>query len=139
MGRPKLTLELCKTIAASRGGRILSTLYCSNRGLLLWECGKGHQWQASFHNVKDGGSWCPICAKTRPLGLPAATKAAKSLGGDCLSDNYTNVNASLLWRCAHGHTWRACLNSVKNRGTWCPTCRGKGPLTLLLLACLKLA
>ena len=130
MGRAKLGLDLCKTLAASKGGRLLSNQYDGNGVSLLWECGKGHQWQASFHSIKDRGSWCPFCAGNRRLGLPLASAVAKSHGGECLSDHYTNSKTPLYWRCEHGHAWWSCLDRVKNQGTWCPTCAGKLPLTL---------
>ena len=128
MGRPKLGLDLCRTIAASRGGRLLSTQYVRNVAPLLWEYTKGHQWQAT--HVKDGGTWCPFCAGNLRLGLQVAIMVAKSRGGECLCEAYRNAKTSLLWRCQYGHTWWACLNSVKNQGSWCPTCAGKRPLTL---------
>ena len=121
-GRPKLALEVCKAIAEGRGGRLVSHEYRGNKDLLLWQCGKGHQWQASIHNIKDKGSWCPHCAGNRRLGLSDAIAVAKSRGGECMSDHLQNCRSALQWRCQHGHTWLANLDNIKNKGTWCPAC-----------------
>ena len=129
-GRPKLGLEACKTIAESRGERLMSNAYRSNKDLLSWQCGKGHQWQASMHNIKDQASWCPDCAGNRRLCLSDAIAVAKSRGGHCLSNCYTNSTLPLHWQCEHGHTWWANLNNAKNAGTWCPACAAPRRLTL---------
>jgi hypothetical protein len=50
--------------------------------------------------------------------------------GKCLSIVYSNAHAKLAWRCARGHEWTASVTSVRNGGTWCPTCAGHKPLTL---------
>ena len=130
MGRARLGLDLCKTIAVNRGGHLLSTVYGSNKAPLLWECEKGHQWLARLNSVKDNGSWCPFCAGKRHSGIPAAVALATSRGGECLSDQYTNSKTPLLWRCERGHAWMSSFDNVQNKGSWCPVCAGKQRLTL---------
>jgi len=49
---------------------------------------------------------------------------AKERGGVCLSTTYVGANSNLWWRCKDGHEWEAIPNAVKNKGTWCPVCRG---------------
>jgi hypothetical protein len=56
----KLTIEEMHQIAADRGGRCLSEIYTNTRTKLLWECSKGHTWEAVPSDVKKG-TWCPKC------------------------------------------------------------------------------
>ena len=36
---------------------------------MLWECKELHKWEATWHNIKDRNSWCPVCSsfKTEKL------------------------------------------------------------------------
>merc|ERR1712226_996679 len=89
---------------------------------LRWQCAEGHQWEASLNSIKNGGSWCPTCAKLRScLSIEVAKDIAAARGGICVSERYDNIFAHLLWRCSQGHEWSANLNNVK-QGTWCPYC-----------------
>lgn len=56
-------------------------------------------------------------------------KIASKRGGLCLSKKYFGSHHKLKWRCRYGHTWKAAPTSVR-RGSWCPVCAGKIPLTL---------
>jgi hypothetical protein len=56
------TLDVLRKVAKERGGRCLATSYRNAHEKVLWECELGHQWNATTHNVKNGGHWCPRCA-----------------------------------------------------------------------------
>lgn len=136
-GRPKLTLEAARGAAAARGGACTSEEYEGAKARLGWRCASGHEWAASLSSVRSMGTWCPQCRPPRsaggrkPLTLEAAREAAAARGGACTSGECEGSTAILGWRCASGHTWAATLNSVRNMGTWCPSCaRGGSPLTL---------
>jgi hypothetical protein len=58
-------LEEMKEIAANRGGKCLSGKYINSATKLKWECADGHVWEALPSNVKNKGSWCPICSKKK--------------------------------------------------------------------------
>jgi hypothetical protein len=60
-GQKRGTIEEMKGIAEGRGGRCLSDTYVNSKTKLEWECAKGHRWTAIPSNVKNRGSWCPIC------------------------------------------------------------------------------
>ena len=47
---------------------------------------------------------------------------AKSLGGDCLSDKYTNLSDKYQWICSVGHKWSSKAQNVKSLGRWCRVC-----------------
>ena len=55
-------------------------------------------------------------------GLEVANKIAKERQGKCLSDVYINNNTNMLWECKIGHRWKATLNNVKNKRSWCRKC-----------------
>lgn len=117
-----LSLEAARDAATSRGGRCLSPQYVNSRVPMHWQCHVGHEWQATLHSVRNHGTWCPQCARNMRLNLGIADSVAKSRGGMCLSKDYTNTSTLMHWQCAEGHRWLAILTSVKDNGTWCPTC-----------------
>jgi hypothetical protein len=86
---------------------------------LIWKCKFSHEWSARPDNVK-AGSWCPFCAKRRPLTILELQHLAEQRGRQCLSLNYVNSQTKLLWRCA-SEQWEATPGSVK-AGQWCPHC-----------------
>ena len=55
------TTETMREIAIQRGGKCLSENHTGANKKYLWECARGHQWEAVFHAVKRG-TWCPKCA-----------------------------------------------------------------------------
>lgn len=55
------SIEDVRAEAVARGGRCLSELYVRCDVKLHWLCGQGHDWHATWSNVKRG-SWCPQCA-----------------------------------------------------------------------------
>ena len=126
----KRTLETAQSVADSRGGECLSSTYTKMSDKMRWRCAEGHEWEASLHSVKNGGTWCPLCSRTAPSTLKVAHLAAHKRGGFCLSEVYKNAKAKLKWCCEKGHHWEASLDSVKNGGTWCPHCYGNAPLSL---------
>ncbi len=116
----KHSIEEMRDLAIARGGKCLSTEYVDSRSKLLWQCARGHRWQALPSSVVQG-SWCPACAHNQRLGLSEFHDLAASRGGECLSCTYVNERTYLRWRCAEGHRWNATPEKVK-RGSWCPTC-----------------
>lgn len=62
--KSRLTIGEMTQVAARRGGRCLSERYESAHVNLRWQCGEGHEWNATPHNVQRG-TWCPVCARKR--------------------------------------------------------------------------
>jgi len=118
-------------------GRCLSTAYINNHTPLLWECEKGHTWQAVPASIQQG-SWCPTCVGklNGADALQQLREIALAKGGECLAETYTNGNMKLPWRCAEGHRWDSTANSIRS-GSWCPKCamKIKGPKRMGLAAC----
>lgn len=115
-----LAMLKLKTLAVSRGGLLLSVEYKNTKSHLRWQCAKGHEWEAVPGAIKSGG-WCPRCAGSFPLDINQMHKAAQTFGGQCLSQEYINVDTHLRWRCVEGHEWTAKPYHVLT-GHWCPIC-----------------
>ena len=62
--KSRLTIGEMTQVAARRGGRCLSERYEIAHVNLRWQCGEGHEWNATPHNVQRG-TWCPVCARKR--------------------------------------------------------------------------
>jgi hypothetical protein len=122
-------------IAHARGGKCLSSEYKNNHTKLRWQCKAGHEWEAVPNGVAPRknykGSWCPVCAGrlSKDGMLQQLIELAISRDGMLLSKKYRNARTHVRWRCVKGHEWKALPDSVK-RGSWCPVCGGRFPLTL---------
>lgn len=55
-----ITIEQLQLLALKRNGLCLQDKYEGRSKKYKWQCSEGHQWIASYDNVKRG-SWCPIC------------------------------------------------------------------------------
>lgn len=106
--------------AAARGGRCLSESYRGVHAKLLWECSKGHRWEAVPPGIAKG-SWCPQCAGNAKHTIEEMQGIAEQRGGKCLSDTYKNSQTKLVWQCSEGHQWEAMPMKVMH-GTWCMKC-----------------
>ena len=136
------TLNELRQIAAQHGGRCLSEVYVNRQGVILWECGCGHQWNARASSIVNNGAWCPKCMRvrrsqiakernTQRLSIEDMRRTAAEHHGECLSEEYVNAHTKLRWKCEKGHEWAAVANSIRS-GTWCPHCAGKrGSISLL--------
>ena len=63
-GNAKLTIGELQKIAEEHGGKCLSDSYINFKTKLLWECAKGHQWEAIPSNIKRG-QWCWECYQSK--------------------------------------------------------------------------
>src|SRR5438876_1213383 len=128
MARNKL--EDAQRIARKRGGRCLSTRYSKSAVKMLWQCAKGHEWEAVAPSIKMG-AWCPFCVG-RGRTIKDMRELAQSRSGQCLSPIYGGTKTRLRWRCAEGHVWNSTPKNVL-RGTWCPVCPGIQRLSIALM------
>ncbi|WP_235012137.1 zinc-ribbon domain-containing protein [Caballeronia catudaia] len=124
-------MEKLQAVAASRGGRCLSDTYTTGHDHYLFECAKGHRWEAAG-NAVIRRTWCRRCADaevglraakalTCRYGLERLHDAARKHGGECLSSEYTNQRAKYQFRCAAGHEWTQTANAIW-QGSWCARC-----------------
>jgi len=104
-----------------------------------WRCRDGHEWEATVAGRTSGGSGCPVHAgrqvvmgvndlATRFPDIAAQwhpTRNCHHTSDDIVAGSATRV----WWRCEHGHEWEAAVNNRTSRGSGCPVCAGKKPLT----------
>ena len=119
-------LEEMQSIAAARGGKLLSKFYINSQTKLCWRCTKGHTWEAIPASIKRG-RWCGECGDKRAAikklarTIDEMQALAKAKGGECLSPSYGGTDAKLRWRCIKGHEWEATPRCVI-KGRWCRIC-----------------
>jgi thiol-disulfide isomerase/thioredoxin len=116
-------LDCLRAIATEHGGQCLSRSYIDNNTKLLWQCAKGHKWEAIPNSMKQG-HWCPFCAGYGKT-IQDMQQLAAQHGGKCLSPTFEGMLTSLLWECSQGHQWKATPSHVAG-STWCPYCYGRG-------------
>jgi len=113
-------IEKYQKIADERGGKLLSEKYINSHANLLWECKKGHQWEAKPYIINNAKSWCPYCAGQR-ITLKDMQELAIKKGGKCLSKEYKNTKTKLEWQCSKGHIWKS-IPGVNIEKHWCSIC-----------------
>lgn len=59
--RPLYNIKSLQEFAETKGGECLSYSYTNSRTKYKWKCKKGHEWEATWANIKNKDSWCPIC------------------------------------------------------------------------------
>jgi hypothetical protein len=122
-------IEEMQEIAKNNGGKCLSNEYIDDKTKLTWMCSKGHKWNSTPNNIKNG-TWCPICSvdvgprKKMDKTYQLVKKIAKEKGGECLSITYEENHSKLRFRCKNGHKWDALPRRIK-KGSWCPRCYAK--------------
>jgi len=122
--RLKGSIEGMQSIAEKKHGFCLSDSYNNSQEKLLWQCKKGHQWQAAPASITRG-QWCPQCSGNSAKTISEIKEFAKNKGGECLSTSCKNRSTKLEWKCAIGHTWITPAFQVIYAGTWCPICSSK--------------
>lgn len=117
-------------LAKERNGNCLSMEYVNAHTPLIWECEKGHKWEAKPNKIQQG-TWCKVCSVERVAesnrgDLQLAIDLAYSKNGKCLSTEYKNARDPLEWECEFGHRWYASYGSVSGgksgNGSWCSVC-----------------
>lgn len=119
VNRAEKMLGQAHAIAEERGGHCLSVSYVNNQSPLTWRCGEGHEWEACLANVKQRGSWCPVCSSVR-VSVEMLRKIAEAAGGELLSTTYKPSSYRFRWRCRRGHEFRR--TSWLAKQVFCGTC-----------------
>ena len=60
-------------------------------------------------NYKENAIWC-------------ADRAEDHRGTVVLEKGGVSTTKRLLWTCEYGHEWKANINNMKSKNTWCPEC-----------------
>ena len=103
-----------------------------------WRCRDGHEWVATVAGRTSRGSGCPVHAgrqvvmgvndlATRFPDIAAQWHPTRNehTPDDIVAGSTTRV----WWRCEQGHEWEVAVNNRTSRGSGCPVCAGKKPLT----------
>ncbi len=122
----RLTIDDMHELAKKKGGKCLSKVYKSSHTSLLWECSRGHSWEARPSNVKHG-TWCPFCPdeiqkeNTLLKHFEKVVSIAKRKNGKCLSKSITDNKVPLEFKCKKGHIWKTRASNIL-AGHWCASC-----------------
>lgn len=93
-----------------------------------WQCSLGHKWEATYNNIGNHNSGCPICRnnasserqRTKP---EEYHELAKERGFKWLGPAVRNNSEATEWECSLGHRWWTGLKVIA-RGNGCPYCSG---------------
>lgn len=62
--RAKSNIEEIHQLAKKNKGKCLTNHYLNAYTKVLWECERGHSWEATSGSIKSG-SWCPYCSERK--------------------------------------------------------------------------
>lgn len=95
-----------------------------------WVCEKGHEWQSTINNRRQGNG-CPICSGQKVLpgyndlatvNPQLAAEWHPTKNGDLTPEQVTTGSGKKVWwQCEHGHEWDAKV-SDRSHGRGCPYC-----------------
>ena len=120
-----LTKEIVNARITDRGITLLGE-YMGAHASTLFQCSKGHTWEARPGNIMQGKN-CPHCDGQFPLSKEIVKERIADRGLVILGD-YVNSITTTLFQCSEGHTWDASPGNVM-AGTGCGICAGNTPLT----------
>ncbi len=145
------SIEKINSIISQHGFVFASERYINSSTKYDYRCVKCNTiHSASWENMKARcGRGCKVCKPAKkgrasenypanpkpraPTVIPDYRKeehietlreAARSKGGECLSEEYLGHQVKHRFRCDRGHEWDATSNAIK-LGTWCAVCAGK--------------
>lgn len=89
-----------------------------------WKCEKGDRWKATYNNVCNHNSGCPVCVglvrKIEKDYYKLAKDRRFKWAGVMLPKNTT---IPTLWECEKGDRWEAAYRDIQ-QGNGCPYCSG---------------
>jgi hypothetical protein len=129
-GRARKTENDYHRLAENLGFQWLGPKLVNTHTKTQWKCSKGHVVKTTYTSLqrRTKGNGCKYCSR-RAKYLPDDYQAvAQKRGFQWVGKSVSNSKAKTLWKCMHGHTWRASLKSIR-RGHGCPHCAGLAPKT----------
>jgi len=112
-----LNLASAMDAAGKRGWTCISPEWKGTKETMRWRCGKGHEFEASYTDVKKGHVWCYQCNPEKSAVLMRARLEAVMRGGRCMS---IVPEDKLTFICANQHKFKAHLEDAMEN--WCPGC-----------------
>ncbi len=139
----KISYQTCKELAKLRGLKLVisetefnklinSKKSAPSKVKIKWKCDKGHQWSATYNNIKQHESGCPYCYGNLPISYQNCIDLAKRRGFEITTSEKefislmkyrTTVPSKLKfrWKCEKSHEWCAMYNDIQ-QGKGCPEC-----------------
>lgn len=106
-----------------------------NHRKVWWQCGKGHEWQATILSRTSSGNGCPVCAgKVVVPGINdlasqkphIAAQWHPTKNGVLTPDSVTPYsNRKVWWLCEKDHGYYAAVSQRTQNGSDCPYCAGR--------------
>ena len=107
----------------------------SSHTRVWWQCGQGHEVEATVNNRTSNGPGCPVCAGKKVLtGYNDLTTTSPDVArqwhptrnADRTPDQVSaGSNAKVWWRCDLGHEWEAEIKARASKGTAAPSVPGE--------------
>jgi len=119
-GNRRKTDEDYHALSINRGFKWLGPSVSNTATGTMWQCDKGHQWEARYSNI-DAGYGCPHCAGYIPIAPQQYHELADYRGFEWLGPGVPNVMTPTHWRCELGHEWNSNYLHIQ-QGTGCPIC-----------------
>ena len=120
-------------IAAQAVDEATRSLTSGSNKRVAWRCSDGHEWVVSPYE-RTSGRGCPYCSGR--LAIPGQTDLATlhpALASELVNADPTTVRPMshqiLVWRCREGHEWDAAVGNRVGRGSGCPVCSGRQPIS----------
>ncbi len=129
MGK-KLAIEYvkAKTKQIAEGYECLSEEYVNNHTKLRFRCGAGHEYEAEWANFQAGHR-CPYCTGMKKKTIGEVKKHAHRFKFECLSKEYKNAHAKLLFKCNKNHLFLMSWHDFTRRHS-CPVCSKRKKKTI---------
>lgn len=92
----KISYQNCKELAKLRGLELVISekefnklINCKksapSKVKIKWKCDKGHQWSATYNNIKHTDTGCPYCYGNLPISYQNCIELAKLRGFEILT------------------------------------------------------
>ncbi len=124
--------ELAKKVDKYGKGKCLSPQYINSNTDLLWKC--GDEKHPPFYKKAAyviPGHWCEKCGGSEKGTIEKAKLLATRWGAKCLSENYENARAQLIWECKKGHQFEKSYNRVQQAKKFpCRICNKRPIVTI---------
>lgn len=79
--------------------------------------------KVAIKSILDHKNWCRSCSQCKKFAIDDLRTLARERMGKLISTEYNNNKELLIWECIKGHQWKACFSNIKNKESWCPTCK----------------
>lgn len=121
-------LEDYSQLAKERGFIFAPQPITTTQQKYTWKCGKGHEWQAKYSNIKYRLSGCPFCSGLSAKSIEDYLLLAKKYDLTLIK-MAKNTHTKSTWRCKRGHTFEAKYNLIHSQGRSCMQCSHRNPKT----------